>query len=435
MLGATVLQNLKLEISEVEYNRYIKQLKYNEKLSKSDILVYEAPNIIIANYVKTKFSKKIAVIYESINQIKPRVIINIKTKLKSVKKPNISNDKTATNTILNPSFTFDNFMVGNSNQLAFTTAKKAASEPGLHYNPLLIYGGTGLGKTHLLQAIGNYSVNKGLRVIYVTSEQFMNDFIYHIRNHTQDRFREKYRDCDMLLVDDVQFFSNKTETQEEFFNTFNELHQHKKQIILTSDKPPKQIIGLEERLRSRFEMGLNADIKAPELETKKAIIIKKCELNRITIDNEVIDYMASKLGENVREIEGAIINLNASSTIINKPITLELAKDVLKDLLKEKTQNLTIEDILETISKELNVKPSEIKSKNRTKKIADARAIVIYLSKELTSTLTTNLAKYFSLKDHSAISKAITKVNKLIDEDANYKLIVEELKNKITTKT
>ena len=433
MIGATILQNLKQEITSIEYTRFIKQLKYNEKLSKSDLIVYEAPSILIASWVKTKYSKKIAHIYESINGIKPNVEINIKERLQPKRKNSKVPIKIAKNTLLNPSFTFDNFMVGNSNQLAYTTSYKAAHEPGIHYNPLLIYGGTGLGKTHLLQAIGNINVNNGKNVIYVTSEQFMNDFIYNLKNKTPDRFRDKYRDCDMLLVDDVQFFSGKDSTQEEFFNTFNELHQHQKQIVLTSDKPPKQIIGLEERLRSRFEMGLNADIKAPELETKKAIIQKKCEINKISLNNEVIDYMSASLGDNVREIEGAIINLNASSTIINKPITLELAKDILKDLLKEKTSNITIEDILKIVSFELNVKPSEIKSKNRTKNIANARAISIYFSKKLTSTLAIDLAKYFSLSDHSAVSKAISKINKLSKDDSNFNLLMEELKNKITS--
>ena len=335
IIGTTVLSELKAEINEIDYTRYIKQLKYKDKLSNSYQAVYEAPNIIIASWVKTKYKNKIESIFENITGNKYEVDIitkkNTKKKVTQVQQnPNTSSNQT----LLNPSYTFDNFVMGSSNQFAYTTSKSVAQKPGILYNPLLIYGGTGLGKTHLLQAIGNYNLSLGKNVIYVTSEQFLNEFISTIKHLTPtEKFREKFRKCDILLIDDVQFFSGKEGVQEEFFHTFNELHQNKAQIVLTSDKPPKKIAGLDDRLKSRFEFGLTAEIQSPELETKIAIIEKKCELNKINIDNDVINYLATNLGENIREIEGAIIKINAMSSVINKPIDIDLVKNILKDNL------------------------------------------------------------------------------------------------------
>ena len=280
------------------------------------------------------------------------------------------------------------------------------------------------------------SVNpaKGKIVIHATIEQFMNDFTYNLRNQSMDRFREKYRNCDVLLIDDTQFLSNKIQTQEEFFHTFNELHSAGKQIVLTSDKPPKMINGLEDRLKSRFEWGLIADIGLPELETKIAIIKKKCELDGINLGSDIVNYIAANMGDNIREIESAIINLNAYASLMRQEITLDFAKNVMREQIKERRENISLEDIIQIIAKDLNIKPSEIKSTKRSKNIVEARRIGIYLARTLTPNSMPSLATYFGMKDHTAVSHNIKKINELIETNESFKLKVEDLKNKILTK-
>jgi len=439
VLSDNVLELLKSEISELEYKRYIKQLQYHEKGSRSDHVVFIAPNILIANWVKTKYTEKIAHLFEVKTGKKPTVKIMLKNQISTAKKSSVPIElselnKNTKNTILNPSYTFDSFVVGSSNQYAYTIAKSIAEKPGVVYNPVFIYGPTGLGKTHLIHAIGNYSQANGKIVIYATIEQFMNDFTYNLRNQSMERFRDKYRNCDILLIDDTQFLSNKIQTQEEFFHTFNELHSSGKQIVLTSDKPPKSINGLEDRLQSRFEWGLIADITLPALETKIAIINKKCELDGISLSNDIVNYIASKMGDNIREIESAIINLNAYASLMRQEITFEFAKNVMKEQIKEKRENITLEDIIAIISKELNIKPSEIKSKKRSKNIVEARRIGIYLARTLTPNSMPALASFFGMKDHTAVSHNMKKINELIETNEIFKLRVDELKNKVLTK-
>jgi chromosomal replication initiator protein len=438
VLSDNVLELLKSEISELEYKRYIKQLKYHEKSSRSDNAVFVTPNILIANWIKTKYSEKIAHLFEVKTGKKPTISIILKNQLsKTRKKTNqidIELSKTTKNTILNPSYTFDSFVVGSSNQYAYTIAKSIADKPGVMYNPVFIYGPTGLGKTHLIHAIGNYSQANDKIVIYATIEQFMNDFTYNLRNQSMERFREKYRSCDILLIDDTQFLSNKVQTQEEFFHTFNELHSAGKQIVLTSDKPPKSINGLEDRLQSRFEWGLIADIGLPELETKIAIIKKKCELDGIDLNDKIVNYIAANMGDNIREIESAIINLNAYALLMRQEITFEFAKSVMKEQIKEKRENITLEQIIVIISKELNIKPSEIKSKRRSKNIVEARRIGIYLARTLTQNSMPALASFFGMKDHTAVSHNMKKINELLETNETFKLKVEELKNKVLTR-
>lgn len=439
MLADTILSLLKEEISSLEYDRYIKQLKFHEKASNSDQMVFIAPNILIANWVKTKYCEKIGHLFELKTGKKPEIKIVLKEHLKVTKSKPITIEmtdvnKNAKSTILNPSYTFGSFVVGSSNQYAYTAAKSIAEKPGIMYNPVFIYGPTGLGKTHLIHAIGNYAQAKGKSVIYATIEQFMNDFTYNLRNQSMDRFRDKYRNCDVLLIDDTQFLSNKIQTQEEFFHTFNELHSAGKQIVLTSDKPPKMINGLEDRLKSRFEWGLIADIGLPELETKIAIINKKCELDGINLNSDIVNYIASNMGDNIREIESAIINLNAYASLMRQDITLDFAKNVMREQIKERRENITLEDIILTISKDLNIKPSEIKSTKRSKNIVEARRIGIYLARTLTPNSMPSLATYFGMKDHTAVSHNIKKINELIITNESFKLRVEDLKNKILTK-
>ncbi len=432
MLYEEILSLLKNEISKKEYNRYIKNLKFDENNSKSNFITFIAPNPIIAKWIQTKYTKKLAHFFEIKTGIKPEISIQNSSK----KKIYINNPKkinTKNSTILNPTFTLESFVVGSSNQMAYALCESISKKPAQDYNPLFIYGMSGLGKTHLLQAVGNEATKNGQIVIYTTSEQFMNDFTLNLRNKTPDRFREKYRECDYLLIDDIQFLSGKEQTQEEFFHTFNELYSNNKQIVLTSDKAPKKIAGFEDRLRSRFEWGMLVNIQPPELETKISIIQKKCELNGIKIDQEIVNYIATNLGENIREIEGVITSIYSYSTLMNQKITIDFVRNIIKDQIKSQKENITIEQIIKIISLELNIKPSDIKSKKRNKDIVEARRIVIYLARKLTPNSTPVLAQYFNMKDHTAISHNIKKINQLIEEDENFKLKVEELKSKILT--
>jgi chromosomal replication initiator protein len=434
----SVFELLKSEISPNEYNRYIKQLSFNEKESKANSSVFNVPNQLILNWIKTRYAAKLSQLLELKTGAKHYVTFTIKNSLESdikkisLKSQNIENIR---NSILNPSYNFDTFIVGNSNRFAFSTAKTIANKPGFIYNPVFIYGPTGLGKTHLIHAIGNYAQNKNKAVIYVTSEQFMNDYIHHLKNDTMERFRERYRNCNILLIDDIQFFQGKVGTQEVFFHIFNELHTMKKQIVLTSDKPPKMIDGIEERLKTRFEWGIIADISIPELETKISIIKKKCELDKVNLTNDIINYIATNMGDNIREIESAIININAYASLMRQEITLDFAKKVIKDQIRESHENINIEDIIYVVSKNENIKPSEIKSKKRSQKIVEARRIVIYLTRTLTPNSMPSIASFFGMKDHTAISHNIRKTSELIQSSESFRLKIDELKNKILNKS
>jgi len=437
-IGNIVLKKIKQEISNKDWNRYMKHVTYNEKESKETVAQFYAPNILLARWIQTKYKFQLAHLFELETKVKPNIVIST-TKETLQKEPysepnnkqNSENRNQGKSTILNPSFTFESFIVGNSNQFAYTTAKSVAEKPGAIYNPLFLYGGVGLGKTHLIQAIGNYQVFLGRKVIYTTFEQFMNKFTSHLRAQTMDRFREHFRECDILIIDDIQFLSGKEQTQEEFFHTFNELHQANKQIIITSDRQPHKIKGLVDRLRSRFEWGLMADIQPPELETKIAIIQKKCEIDGINLNRDIINFLASNMGHNIREIEGAIIKLNAYSGLMNQELTLEFAHNVIKDQLIEKQNNISIDDIVILISKELNIKMSDIKSKKRTRIVVRARRISIYISRNLTANSMPQIAVYFGMKDHTAVSHTMKKVKEIMDKDESFKVLLEELSNKI----
>ena len=435
MVANEVLELLSKEILPSEFECYIKQLKFNEKSSNSTNVVFNAPNEIIAKFIQTKYAAKIAHLFEVKTGQKPVVEVQAPTKTasKPAKKVDVKEIK-AQSSLLNPSYTFENFVVGDSNQFAFLSAKAVSEQLGKIYNPLFIYGPTGLGKTHLLQSVGNFCLNGGKMVICVTSEQFITDFTYNLNNHSMERFREKYRNCDVLLIDDVQFLGKTDKIQEEFFHTFNELHAKNGQIVMTSDRQPKLLKGFEDRLRTRFEWGIIADITPPELDTKIAIINKKCEFDKIYLGTDVINYIATNMGDNIREIESAIINLNAYARLMRQEITLEFAKNILRDQIKEKRENINLESIVEIVSKELNVKPSEMKSKSRSKNIVEARRIVIYLAKNLTPNSMPQIAQFFNMKDHSAVSHSIKKINELIETNEYFKIRVEELKNKILTK-
>jgi len=431
-IGQEVLELLREEITELQYNRYIKQLTYDIKKSTSDMAIFYAPNALVLNWIKNKYTEKIAHLFEikSGNKVNVKIALKNSTSLKG-KKP--KNEQKPQHSLLNPSHTFDNFMVGGSNQFAYAAVKSVSESAGEVYNPLFIYGGVGLGKTHLMQSAGNVFQNQGKIVIYTSVEQFLNDFIRHVRNKTMPSFQEKYRKCDVLLIDDVQFLSNKEGIQEEFFHTFEALKGAGKQIILTADKHPKKIGGLEKRLQSRFEWGLVADIQPPELETKIAIIKKKCEINKVKLTNDIINYIATVIESNVREIEGILSKLHAYSQLMHIDIDLAFTKNVLRDQLQENRANLTLDTITNSVAKDLNIKPTEIRSKGRSKNLVYARRISIYLCRELTPNTMPQLAQYFGMKDHTAISHTIKKINELMKNDEDFRVKIEELTNKITS--
>jgi chromosomal replication initiator protein len=432
-IGKKILQLLKEEITEVEYNRYIKHLVYDAKKSTSDLAIFYAPNNLVCNWIKNKYTTKIEHLFEVNSEAKITVQITLKNIVDKRKTKQTVEKKPSVHSLLNPSHTFDNFMVGGSNQFAYAAVKSVSEKAGELYNPLFIHGGVGLGKTHLMQAAGNVFQNQGKVVIYTTVEQFLNDFIRHIRNQTMDRFQEKYRKCDVLLIDDIQFLSNKENIQEEFFHTFEALKGTGKQIILTADKHPKKIGGLEKRLQSRFEHGLVADIQPPELETKIAIIKNKCEINKVILSNDIINYIATVIENNVREIEGILSKLHAYSQLMHVDIDLAFVKNVLKDQMQENRANLTLDNITKSVAKDLNIKPSEIRSKGRSKNLVYARRISIYLCRQLTQNTMPQLAQYFGMKDHTAISHTLKKINELLENDEDFKVKIEELTNKITS--
>jgi chromosomal replication initiator protein len=435
-IGNKVLKKIKDEISNKDWNRYMKNLQYDEIASKKNIAQFYAPNILLARWIQTKYKFQLAHLFEIETKIKPHIIISTDKIVNNknnqpINKQNNEPRNQTKSTILNPSFTFESFIVGSSNQFSYTTAKSVSEKPGAIYNPLFIYGGAGLGKTHLVQAIGNYQISLGKKVIYTTFEQFMNKFTSHLRAQTMDKFREHFRECDVLIIDDIQFLSGKEQTQEEFFHTFNELHQAKKQIIITSDRQPHKIKGLVDRLRTRFEWGLMADIQPPQLETKIAIIQKKCEIDGIDLNQDIINFLASNMGNNIREIEGAIIKLNAYAGLMNQKMTLEFAHNVIKDQLIEKQKNISIDEIVTFISKELNIKLSDIKSKKRTRIVVRARRISIHIARSITSSSMPQIAVYFGMKDHTAVSHAMKKVKETMENDESFKVLLEELSNKI----
>ena len=436
MTTKEILQLLEKEVTTNDYEKFLQQLTYKKSSSSDELAVFEVSNKFVANYIKTKFSSVIKDVFKSITGTKPAIEIKLTGEKRRTKQQILGDASAAQSentTLLNPSFTFESFVVGSSNQMAYTASKAVADNSGIIYNPLFIYGATGIGKTHLLQAIGNDAIEKGKVVIYVTSEQFMNAFTFSLKNKNPEHFRNTYRNCDVLLIDDIQFLSGKEATQEEFFHTFNELHTAKKQIVLTADKLPSQIAGLEERLQSRFEWGLMADIKVPELETKIAIIEKKSELNGIILNKDVVNYIATNFDNSIRAIEGVLIQIRATADLLGQEINLELVQNLLKDQIKEIKDNIKLPDIINIVARELNIKPSDLKVK-RTSSAVTARRIVIFLARELTHNSMPDIAKNLGMKDHSAVSKNITKANELIEKDENFRLLLENLKNKFINK-
>lgn len=349
--------------------------------------------------------------------------------LPSINKRRYHNGAAIDNASLNKKYTFDSFVEGSSNQFAKAASLAVSEAPGkTSFNPLVIYGGVGLGKTHLIQAIGNFSLREGTvkRVLYVSSEKFTIEFINSIQNNKSTEFSKIYRNVDLLLVDDIQFFINKERTQEEFFHTFNALHQNGKQIVLSSDRPPKDITGIEERLLSRFQWGLVADIQSPDLETRIAILQKKAEENGIELPGEVVQLIAYNVTSNIRELEGCLIRLLAHASLTGHDINVQLAKRVLKDVISQKKKHITIEDIQKIVSEYYHIPDDLLRAKTRKKEVALVRQIAMYVAKNLTKHSLKTIGLHFGGRDHSTVIHAVSTIESYAKEDQS---IYEDIQN------
>ena len=338
---------------------------------------------------------------------------------------------------LNPRYTFDTFVVGSNNKMAHAASLAVAESPGEDYNPLFIYGGVGLGKTHLMHSIAHFVLQKNpnAKVLYVTSETFTNELIDSIRNgnnSTMSKFREKYRDIDVLLIDDIQFIIGKESTQEEFFHTFNALHGAKKQIVISSDKPPKDMEILEDRLRSRFEWGLIVDISSPDYETRMAILRKKEELDGYSIDNEVIEYIARNVKSNIRELEGSLNKIMAYANLEKSEINLALAEKVLKDIISPNEKRvITPELITDIVAEHFDLTPGDIVGNKRNSKVVFPRQIVMYLCRHMTDTTLKNIGQYLGGRDHTTIMNGINKIEAELETSESTREVIDILKKKI----
>ena len=355
----------------------------------------------------------------------------VKRPLSSASAPSISGNDTRSG--LNPRYTFENFVVGDSNQFCHAAALQVAEKPGLSYNPLFIYGGVGLGKTHLLHAIGNCVLqrNPRARVMYSSSETFTNDLIQALRNGKMDEFKGRIRNIDLLLVDDIQFMSGKERTQEEFFHTFNALYHAKNQSVITSDKLPQEITGLEERLQTRFAWGLIADIQAPDLETRIAILRRRALQEGLSLPQDVAAFVAEHVSSNVRELEGALTKLQATSSLRKLPITLQLAQSALGNIIKPKKINITVDLIKKAVAVHFNLKVSDLCSKRRSKNLSFPRHIAMYLCRKHTTSSYPEIGTEFGGRDHSSVIHAASVVSGKISTDRSLKVLVEELEKRL----
>ena len=445
-----ILEYIKNEynLSDISFNTWIKPLKFHSVENNKVIIITPFDQSHSKNYISSKYSLPIKVSITEVTGMEYDVEFILEKDASSedtLINNNIINTPEYENTNLNHTYTFDTFVVGSNNRFAQSAALAVAESPGETYNPLFIYGGVGLGKTHLMHAIANYiiSENPGKKVLYVTSEQFTNDIIDALRNgnssqnaEAMSKFRDKYRNIDVLLVDDIQFIIGKERTQEEFFHTFNQLHEQNKQIIISSDKPPKEMEVLEERYRSRFAWGLIADIQQPDYETRMAILKKKKEkLNKEykeSISDEVIDYIANNVTSNVRELEGALNKLIMFSKLENRDIDLSLAKEALKDVISPiEPIKITPEYILEVVCDQFNISPDDVCSKKRNAEIVLPRQIIMYLCRKYTDAPQIKIALLCGKKDHTTVIHAEEKIKELIDVDEYTKNTIDTIIKKI----
>lgn len=434
------------EISDVSFSTWLLPLKIYSVESGNTVRII-VPDANFLGYIKKKYSFLLKVAIEELTGFKCEVEFIVEDQIKqedSTSNQLIKNHQSPVsqaalqNANLNPKYTFDTFVVGANNNLAHAASLAVAESPGEIYNPLFIYGGVGLGKTHLMHSIANFILknNPQAKILYVTSEKFTNELIDAIRNKNNistTEFREKYRNNDVLLIDDIQFIIGKESTQEEFFHTFNALHDAKKQIIISSDKPPKEIETLEERLRSRFEWGLTVDIQSPDYETRMAILRKKEELEGYNIDNEVIKYIATNIKSNIRELEGALTKIVALSKLDNnKEINIALAEAALKDVISPGgTKEITPEYIIQVVADHFGLTTLDILSQKRNKDIVFPRQIVMYLCRNMTDTPLQNIGKALGGRDHTTILHGIDKISADLNSNPTLQNTIDILKKKI----
>jgi chromosomal replication initiator protein len=411
------------------------------------ILVISVPNDFTKDWLENRYSTLITKTLQDvcsndykIHFITPR--INGEEEESPAEKVNIPRVNNFTSSVtnsswLNPKYTFDTFVIGGSNRFAHAASLAVSEAPARAYNPLFIYGGVGLGKTHLMHAIGHFVMENtpSYRVVYISTEKFTNEFINAIRDNKTLDFRNKYRNVDILLVDDIQFLVGKEQTQEEFFHTFNALHENNKQIVISSDRPPKEIPTLEERLRSRFEWGLITDMQAPDLETRVAILRKKASLEKIAISNDVLLYIADKISTNIRELEGAFIRVIAYSSLTNLKITVSLTEEVLKDIISRQNKNkiITIDIIQKETAQYFAIKQDDLKAKKRTRNVAFPRHIAMYLSRELTDASLPKIGEHFGGRDHTTVMHAHKKILSDLNNDSDLKHLIDQIVKKINT--
>ena len=436
------------EISNVSFQTWLLPLEIYSLKQPGNIIQIIVPDANFLGYIKKKYSVMLKVSIEEVTGIRcdnVEFIVEDEIIRDSVSDnqlinatPNAVSPVTLQNANLNPKYTFDSFVVGANNNLAHAASLAVAESPGEIYNPLFIYGGVGLGKTHLMQSIANFILknNPKAKILYVTSEKFTNELIDAIRNKNNistTEFREKYRNNDVLLIDDIQFIIGKESTQEEFFHTFNELHEAKKQIVISSDKPPKEIETLEERLRSRFEWGLTVDIQSPDYETRMAILRKKEEMEGYNIDNEVIKYIATNIKSNIRELEGALTKIVALSKLEkNREINIALAEKALKDIIAPgDKKEVTPEFIIEVVADHFNLTPLDIISQRRNKEIVYPRQIAMYLCRNMTDTGLQNIGKSLGGRDHTTILHGIDKITADLEGNPTLQNTIDILKKKI----
>ncbi|MBO5131110.1 MAG: chromosomal replication initiator protein DnaA [Romboutsia sp.] len=419
------LQLIKGELSPPSFNAFFKQIK-PLKLHLNTLILL-VPNDFTKGILEDRY---LNLIESSVNQLSlkkynVKFILN-EEEIKGLgNQDNEEDEKTKKNyPNLNPKYTFDTFVIGNSNRFAHAACVAVAEAPARAYNPLFLYGGVGLGKTHLMHAIGHHIMDqkKDPKVVYVSSEKFTNELINSIKDDRNEEFRNKYRNVDVLLIDDIQFIAGKERTQEEFFHTFNSLHEANKQIIISSDRPPKEIPTLEDRLRSRFEMGLITDIQAPDFETRMAILRKKAQMENLDVPNEVTVYIAKNIKSNIRELEGALTRVVAYSSLTNRTISFELASEALKDIIiTSKHEEITVNRIKEKVSSVFGVKMEDFNSKKRTRSISYPRQIAMYLSRELTDLSLPKIGEEFGGRDHTTVIHAHDKITKDIETNEDFK--------------
>lgn len=436
-LWNNALANIEKKISKPSFETWLKSTKAHSL--QGDTLTVTAPNEFARDWLEERYSQLIAgILYDitgeelGVKFIIPQNQNEMEDDIPIPQKRNIKDDdhQELPLNMLNPKYTFDTFVIGSGNRFAHAASLAVAEAPAKAYNPLFIYGGVGLGKTHLMHAIGHYvqDHNPSAKVVYLSSEKFTNEFINSIRDNKAVDFRNKYRNVDVLLIDDIQFLAGKEQTQEEFFHTFNTLHEESKQIVISSDRPPKEIPTLEDRLRSRFEWGLITDITPPDLETRIAILRKKAKAEGLDIPNEVMLYIANQIDSNIRELEGALIRVVAYSSLINKDINADLAAEALKDIIpSSKPRVITIHEIQRVVGEHFNVKLEDFKAKKRTKSVAFPRQIAMYLSRELTDFSLPKIGEEFGGRDHTTVIHAHEKISKLIQSDAQFQKQLNEI--------